>query len=93
MINRAVHSNPEQMRNLQVTLSRSVQDLKEIRTRLLRTLQATDWNDAQRHSFEAEFQQTMAALIRFIESCEQNHIVYLNHQIHTLEEYLARRPR
>lgn len=93
MSNRNVHSNPEQMRALVQVLIRSVNDLKEIRLRLARTLQATDWHDAQRNAFEAEFQMTMTTLIKFIENCEQSHIVYLNQQIRTLEEYLGRRTR
>ena len=88
---RRVHSNPAQMRAFQITLKRAVNDLKNIRMTLTRQLNGTDWNDPQRKKFEQEFQQTMAALLRFVENCETNHIIYLERQIRTLEEYLGRR--
>ena len=91
MTQRRVHSDPAQMRQFQVALKRTVSQLKDIRLSLTRQLAATDWQDSQRARFEEEFVQTMATLIKFVENCETNHIVYLERQIRTLEEYLRRR--
>lgn len=88
---RRVHSDPAQMRQFQLALRRAVSELTNIRLSLSRQLSATDWQDVQRRQFEEEFVRTMSALIKFVENCETNHIVYLERQIRTLEEYLGRR--
>ena len=86
-----VHSNPDHMRAFRHTLALSIAQLENTRRMLINSLNGTDWNDSQRMMFEQEFQSTMLALLKFVENCERKHIVYLDRQITTLEEYRNRR--
>lgn len=86
------HVDPAELRRFARDLSRFSNDLQALMSGLharLRALERT-WRDQEQRKFTEEFEQTMKALGRFIESADQ-HVTFLRKRAGHIEAYLQQR--
>lgn len=86
------HVDPAELRRFARDLARFSGDLQALISGLhgrMRGLERT-WRDQEQRKFAEEFEQTMKALARFIESTER-HVAFLQKRAGHIEDYLQQR--
>jgi WXG100 family type VII secretion target len=86
------HVDPAELRRFARELARFSSELQALLSGLhsrLRGLERT-WRDQEQRKFTEEFEQTMKALARFIESTDR-HVTFLQKRAGHIEDYLQQR--
>jgi len=86
------HVDPAELRRFARDLTRFRDELQTLLSGLhgrMRSLEKT-WRDQEQRKFAEEFEQTVKAVSRFIESTER-HVAFLQKRAGHIEEYLQQR--
>lgn len=85
-----VSADPEKLKQLAKTLSRSADQLQQIARNLSRALDSSEWNDDERQKFEQEFKQSVRSLTQFTELLKSQYAPLLQRKAAALEQYKGR---
>jgi hypothetical protein len=82
-----VHADPDKLRQFASALSRSAQQLESIARQMQRSLDATGWDDSERHRFEQDFQQTVRSLSQFTDRLRSQYVPQLQRKAQALDRF------
>lgn len=85
-----VRADPEKLKQLAKTLTKSADQLQQVAQTLSRALDSSGWQDSERQKFEQDFKQTAKSLSQFSEKLKSQYAPALQKKASALEQYRGR---
>lgn len=85
-----VHADPEKLKQLAKSLTKSADQLQEVARALSRALESSGWQDSERQKFEQDFKQTVKSLSQFTDKLRGQYAPVLQKKAAALEQYRGR---
>ncbi|WP_456598810.1 WXG100 family type VII secretion target [Blastococcus sp. SYSU DS0616] len=85
-----VHADPEKLKQLAKSLTKSADQLQEVARGLSRALESSGWQDSERQKFEQDFKQTVKSLSQFTDKLRGQYAPVLQKKAAALEQYRGR---
>ena len=85
-----VHADPEKLKQLAKSLTKSADQLQQVARALSRALESSGWQDSERQKFEQDFKQTVKSLSQFTDKLRGQYAPVLQKKAAALEQYRGR---
>jgi hypothetical protein len=85
-----VHADPEKLKQLAKSLTKSADQLQQVARALSRALESSGWQDSERQKFEQDFTQTLRSLSQFTDKLRGQYAPALQKKAAALEQYRGR---
>lgn len=85
-----VHADPEKLKQLARSLTKSADQLQQVARTLSRALESSGWQDSERQKFEQDFKQTVKSLSQFTDKLKSQYAPILQKKAAALEQYRGR---
>jgi uncharacterized protein YukE len=85
-----VRADPEKLKQLAKTLTKSADQLQQVAQALSRALESSGWQDSERQKFEQDFKQTVKSLGQFTDKLKSEYAPILQKKASALEQYRGR---
>lgn len=85
-----VHADPEKLKQLARSLTKSADQLQQVARSLSRALETSGWQDSERQKFEQDFKQTVKSLSQFTDKLKSQYAPILQKKAAALEQYRGR---
>ena len=82
-----VAADPARLREFAKVLSASAQQFEQLARRLQRSLDQTNWRDAERQKFEADFVQMVRSVAQFSDRLRSQYVPQLQRKAEALERF------